>query len=189
MSLIAEIPGPAGAPVTIRHARVEDAPALLAYLRVVGGESPYLTFGEEGPPLTEEEERAFLTRVDTSDNAIVLIAEWSGQIVGSLTFSGGNRPRLRHIGEFGISVARVCQGFGVGRRLIELLIDWAVRGGVVRKINLLVRSDNTRAVALYESFGFVIEGRIRREIVVGGEFFDSFLMGRLIDPDTVSPAA
>lgn len=180
--MIADIPGPGGAPVRIRHARVDDAPALLDYLRAVGGESPYLTFGEEGPPLTEEEERAFLTRVETSDNAIALIAECNGQIVGSLTFSGGNRPRLRHIGEFGISVARAGQGFGIGRKLIELLIDWAERGGVVRKINLLVRSDNTRAIALYESFGFVIEGRIRREIIVGGEFFDSFIMGRVVDP-------
>lgn len=35
---------------------------------------------------------------------------------------------------------------------------------------------------LYESFGFVVEGRIVREILVDGVFHDSLIMGRLIDP-------
>jgi RimJ/RimL family protein N-acetyltransferase len=182
-ALLAQMPGPDGSPVQIRHAVVADARALLAYLRQVGGETAFLSFGAEGPPMTEDEERVYLARVAARDNALALLAEWNGQLVGCLTFSSGNRTRTRHIGEFGISVARVCWGIGLGRRLMQLLIDWAVAGAVVRKINLLVRCDNARAIALYESFGFSIEGRIRRELVVNGDFHDSFMMGRLIDPE------
>jgi RimJ/RimL family protein N-acetyltransferase len=142
-----------------------------------------LSFGAEGPPITEDEERVYLARFAEQDNALALVAEWNGQIVGFLTFACGNRTRTKHIGEFGISVAKVCWGLGLGRQLMQLLIDWALAGGVVRKINLIVRCDNARAIALYESVGFSIEGRIRRELVVDGEFHDSFMMGRLIDPE------
>ena len=71
---------------------------------------------------------------------------------------------------------------GLGRRLLEVLIDWARRGGIVRKINLLVRTDNDRAIALYESLGFTVEGRKRRDMLMDGDFHDAFFMGLFIDP-------
>ena len=160
----------------------DDAGAILAYLRAVGSESDYLTFGSEGPPMAEAEEREFLTRLAHIDNAFAALAEWQGRIVGLITFKGGNRQRTRHTGEFGISVARECQGVGLGRVLLTLLVEWARSGGVVRKIDLLVRVDNARAIALYESFGFVVEGRKRRDMLIDGEFHDAILMGLLIDP-------
>ena len=131
--------------------------------------------------MSEAEERTFLAAVETLDNAFMIIAEWNGEIVGSLGFKGGNRLRTRHVGEFGITVARACQGVGLGRRLMELLIAWARTSGVVRKINLLVRTDNARAMALYESLGFEIEGRHRRDMIVDGEFHDAYFMGLLVD--------
>ena len=178
---LAELPGPGESRITIRRPRADDAPAILEYLRRVGAESGFLSFGAEGPPISETEERAFLASVATARNAIVLLAELNGEIVGNLTFRGGNRARTRHVGEFGISVARRAQGCGVGRRLMELLLEWARDGGVVRKINLVVRTDNDRAIALYESLGFLIEGRRRRDMLIDGVFHDSLIMGLLVD--------
>ena len=106
--------------------------------------------------------------------------------MGYLTFTGGNRLRTRHAGEFGITVTRGCQGVGLGRRLMAMLIDWARRGGIVRKINLLVRADNEAAIALYASLGFETEGRKRRDMLVGGTFHDALLMGLLVDPSEPS---
>jgi RimJ/RimL family protein N-acetyltransferase len=181
-AVLSELPGPDGAPIRIRHPAPDDAAAFLAYLRRVGAESDFLTFGGEGPPMSEAEQRAFLASVGTLGNAFMIVAEWNGEIVGSLGFKGGNRIRTRHVGEFGITVARSCQGVGLGRRLMELLIAWARNSGVVRKINLLVRTDNTRAIALYESLGFEVEGRNRRDMLVNGTFHDAYLMGLLVDP-------
>ena len=82
----------------------------------------------------------------------------------------------------GISVLRESWGLGLGRRMLEMLIDWAARGGVIRKINLGVAPSNTRAIALYESLGFVVEGRMTRSVAVNGVLDDTLLMGLAIDP-------
>ncbi len=182
MSAFDDLQGPDGAAVHIRRATPGDAAPLLGYLRLVGGESAFLSFGSEGPPLTEVEERSHLARMEMADNAFLLIAEWHDEIVGHISFAGGNRPRTRHVGEFGITVTGSCQRIGLGRRLLELLIDWATKGGVIRKINLLVRTDNHRAVRLYESLGFTVEGRKRRDVCIDGDFHDALLMGLLVDP-------
>jgi RimJ/RimL family protein N-acetyltransferase len=172
-----------GRRVRIRRAEPDDAAAILAYLSRVGSESINLTFGAEGPGISEEEEREYLTRVAASDNSIAVLAVAGDEIVGGLTFDGGRRPRLRHAGEFGISVLQAYAGQGLGRALLEYMIVWAERGGVVRKINLKVRVDNLPAIRLYERLGWVTEGRTTRDTLIDGEFNDCLLMGRDVDPD------
>ena len=171
-----------GRSVRIRRARPEDAGAILEYLRKVGGETVNLTFGAEGPGLTEAEEREYLTRVAASDNSLAIVAVVGDEIVGGLTFDGGRRARLRHAGEFGISVAQAYAGQGIGQALIGYLLAWAERGGVVRKINLKVRADNLPAIRLYERMGWGHDGRTTRDTLIDGEFSDCLLMGREVDP-------
>ncbi len=166
----------------IRRATGDDAAALLPYWKRIGAETRFLTFGAEGPGTTEPQQRELIEKAEASDNALALVAEDEGEIVGFLTFSGGPRPWTRHAGEFGISVVRSHWGRGIGRQLLDSLLAWAREGGVVRKINLRVHPANIRAITLYESMGFSVEGRLTRETLVGGEFFDCVLMGCPIDP-------
>ena len=53
----------------------------------------------------------------------------------------------------------------------------------MRKVNLRVRTDNTRAIALYERCGFVLEGTQRHEMHVGDEFHDLHCMGLILPDD------
>lgn len=167
--------------VTIREAIKEDAKALIEYLNVIGGESDYLTFGEGELSISLEEEEKIIENVSKKDNALFIVAEINGKIVGNLTFSGGNRKRIAHVGEFGISVLKEYWGIGIGQELIKYLIDWSKNSGVIRKINLRVRSDNTRAIMLYKKMGFEEEGIRRRDFLLDGEFYDAICMGLLID--------
>jgi RimJ/RimL family protein N-acetyltransferase len=171
-----------GRVVLIRRAVPEDAGAALDYLRLVGGETINLTFGSEGPGISVEEEREYLTRVAASDNSLAIFAVVDGRIVAGLTFDGGRRPRLRHAGEFGISVAQAYAGLGIGRALLEYMLEWAEGTGVIRKINLKVRVDNEPAIRLYERMGWVPEGRTTRDTLIDGVFADCLLMGRAVDP-------
>ena len=171
-----------GRRVLIRRAEPDDAAAILAYLARAGGETVNLSFGPEGPGFSEEEERAYLTHTAAADNSLAIVVVAEQGIVGALTFDGGRRARLRHTGEVGISVLQAYAGVGLGRALLEYLLAWAERSGVVRKINLKVRADNLSAIRLYERMGWAHEGRTSRDTLIDGQFSDCLLMGREIDP-------
>lgn len=178
-------PTPAGATragFRLRRATPDDAGAILAYLRQMGGESDFVTFGPEGIPMSEEAEAAYIASVAQRDNAIFLLAVDGERIVGALTFAGGERARLRHMGEFGVSVLREWWGRGVATALIQEMLVWARKSGVVRKINLKVRADHERGIALYERLGWAHEGRTTREMWIAGQFHDGLYMGQEIDP-------
>ena len=168
---------PDGRTLVLRDAIPADAGALLDYLETVSGESDNLSFGsgEFGWTLSEEEEH--LREVAGKDNQLYLLALVDGTIVSVITFSGGNRPRTRHCGEFGLTVRRECWHLGIGALMMDAMIDWARRGGVVTKINLRVRVDNERAIRLYRRKGFVHEGTITRESRIDGRYFDDHWMG------------
>jgi RimJ/RimL family protein N-acetyltransferase len=168
--------------LVLREAEPRDAERMLAYFEQVAGESEFLTYGPGEFGMTVEGEQDFLQAVAASPTSLSLLAEVEGALAGNLTFSTGKRPRIRHTGEFGISVARDYWGLGIGGYLLRYLINWARAGGMVRKINLHVRADNLAAMHLYEKHGFVQEGRVTREFYLHGTFHDVCVMGLQIDP-------
>jgi RimJ/RimL family protein N-acetyltransferase len=56
---------------------------------------------------------------------------------------------------------------------------WAVEQGIHR-LELTVMVHNQRAIDLYEKVGFQREGRKRDALLVGGEYVDEYVMGRLL---------
>ena len=166
-----------GRVLLIREAQVEDARAVLDFVELIGGESDFLSFGTGEFGATEAEEENTLREYQDSENQLHILGLVEDTVAGSLTFSAGHRPRVRHTGEFGMSVRRKYWGLGIGSLMLDVLIDWARKSGIVKKINLRVRSDNQRAVHLYERKGFVHEGTISREIVLDGTYFNRHWMG------------
>jgi len=167
--------------VIIRKANKSDAKALIEYLNIIGGESDFLTFGIEQIGISVAQEEEFITNTLNKKNALFIIAEVNRKIVGNLNFSGGPRQRNAHAGEFGVSVLKKYWGNGIGEELIKYLIKWSKDSGIIRKINLRVRTDNTRGVCLYKKLGFLEEGIIKRDFLINGEFYDSLIMGLLVD--------
>ena len=165
----------------IRKANKSDAKALIDYLSIIGGESDFLTFGlgEFGRSVEQEEE--FIENILMKNNALFIIAEVNGKVVGNLNFSGGPRQRTAHIGEFGVSVLKEYWGNGIGEELIKYLIDWSKNSAIIRKINLKVRTDNARGIQLYKKLGFLEEGILKRDFLINSKFYDSVLMGLLIN--------
>ena len=166
----------------LRQSLEEDAQNVLDYVNIVCGETDFLTFGKSDMPWTLEEEQKFIKEHFESDNKLIIVAEVQGHIVGITGFTGGKTKRVQHVGEFGISVLQQYWGLGIGRALVENLIEWAGKSGVVRKINLRVRVDNKRAIKLYKSLGFSNEGLISRQFLINNKFYDVYCMGFEINP-------
>jgi RimJ/RimL family protein N-acetyltransferase len=166
-----------GRVLLIREVAVEDARALLDYVEHISGQSDFLSFGPGEFELTEPEEQEFIRKCLASDNQLFILGSIDDTIVTILNFSGGRRPRVRHSGEFGISVRKQYWGLGIGSLMLDTLIDWARHTQIVKKINLRVRTDNQRAIELYKRKGFAKEGTSRKEILLDGKYFDHHWMG------------
>ncbi len=169
-----------GRDLLIREATPEDAGLLVAYLDKVSGESDFLTFGSGEFDLTEEEEERYLLKCQTMMNCLYLLAFVDETLAGALNFSSRNRPRLIHVGEFGITVQKQFWGAGIATALMDGLIDWARASDIITKINLKVRTDNHRAMELYFRKGFTVEGLMKNETLIDGKYYDILTMGLLL---------
>lgn len=160
--------------VIIERARPEDAAALVEYLGVIGGETDNLTFGAEGPPVTPEEEAEFLRKQNASPRDLLILAKENGEILGDAHVEALPR-RMAHRGSIGITVRKAAWGRGIGTALLERLIAHAREQGL-EILSLEVRSDNGRAIHLYEKFGFRKIGTFPGFLKVDGVDVDCDLM-------------
>jgi ribosomal protein S18 acetylase RimI-like enzyme len=160
--------------VTIRTATPGDAAALTAIDRATW------SVAVSPAPLPEPDAPFFGPRMTPADTLVAVVA---GSAVGYVGFCHPTPlAASRHvIAVHGLAVAPGSQGRGIGRRLLDALTDEAVARGV-RRITLRVLSPNAGARALYESCGFVTEGVLRGEFLLGGDLVDDVQMAREVGP-------
>jgi ribosomal protein S18 acetylase RimI-like enzyme len=136
--------------VEIRPALREDASALAEQMKAVVDEGRWLAT-ESDQTLAQLTERF---RSALEDAHILLVLEHEGRIVGAL---GIHPTSVEGVHSLGLSILREFRGQGWGRRMIDSALDTA-REHAVRKVVLDAFADNGRAIALYTSCGFEIEG-------------------------------
>ncbi len=168
--------------LTIREALPTDAEQLLALMDQVGSESEFLVMDEQGLQLSPELLAHELAAILESSNNSLLVALDGEQLIASASLRASSEKRVAHIGELGISIVKAYWGLGLGTILVEELLLWAEESQVLRRIELTVQKQNTRAVHLYQKFGFETEAVMARGARGDdGRFLDVLLMSRMID--------
>jgi RimJ/RimL family protein N-acetyltransferase len=160
----------------IRGMVEDDAEELCEFLPKTHIESDFLNYLPGEFDKTVEQEREFIREHNAKPCSISMTAVAEGRIVA---VAGGASPEQRryvHHAECGLVVLKEFWGAGLGRELMECLVEWARQAGL-RKLNLKVFADNTRAIRLYESLGFVEEGRLKGDVLRGdGTYGDTLIM-------------
>jgi len=154
---------------SIRPAVLADGPRLVALDRA--------TWSVENAvvPLWPED-TDFFERRSPDD---VLVADRDGVAVGYTALAPPTPLECnRHVLHVqGLTVDPACQRQGIARGLLEAAIGEATWRGA-RKLGLRVLGGNESARALYASCGFVVEGVLREEFLLGGRYVDDVLMAR-----------
>lgn len=140
-------------------------------LDVVAREKRYLAF-LKAPPA--DEVFAFFRNI-VANNLCQIVAVEEGVVVGWCDVLPTHGEARAHVGTLGIGLLPHARHRGIGAKLMETTIARAWEYGFSR-IELTVRTDNKNAKALYERFGFTVEGIQRRAMCVDGEFFDAYAM-------------
>lgn len=160
---------------SIEAARIDDAPAILATYRAVAAiEGGILRNVAE---VTPEYVGGFLREAVAHGHCLVARAS-DGSVAGEIHAYGLGIAKLAHVlGELTIAVHPAHQGAGVGRALFRRLLDIVQheRPDILR-VELGTQESNARAIAFYESLGFVMEGRMERRIAIGDGRYEADLL-------------
>jgi ribosomal protein S18 acetylase RimI-like enzyme len=150
----------------IRPAADADFPAVDRLIR---------TTSPEASPLPEDDyPQNFLASTQPTD---LLVAVDGEQVLGFVKL-GPATPLATNAHVLmvsGLAVDPAYQGNGLGRRLALAAIEEAKARGA-RRLRLHVLGMNGRARALYSSLGFVVEGVLREEFLLGEDYVDDVLM-------------
>ncbi len=68
---------------------------------------------------------------------------------------------MTHVFELGVSISKDYWGAGAGRALFAAIVDAAIAVGA-EKLDLVVYTNNRRAINMYRKFGFQEEAILRR---------------------------
>lgn len=167
---------------TIRHANPSDAKTLMQAEQHYAQTPGYLV---SNPHELNEEMFAKKIKALGSGEGIYIVAEQNGQIVGHALMDQMGLENLAHIYRLTIVVHPNMTSKGIGKALMNHLISWAKENPKALKIELLVRSSNSRAISLYKKMGFTEEGRIKNRIRISPtEFIDDIMMGLWLKPDS-----
>ncbi len=172
-----------GTPIVVREVTYNDAEELNTLaLAVFGSSDQVLTSLEEFEPSNTIEAQMKRIRHYIEGNGMcILVAEIDGRLVGTIDFWNGHRKRIEHTGEFGMGVHPDFRDRGIGRCLIELLLEWAKQNPIIEKVKLAVFATNKSARHLYESLGFEEEGRRVAEVKTEeGDYVDIIEMYQLV---------
>ena len=120
------------------------------------------------------------------ERATRIVGTVDGVLAASGELTGFAPSKLRHVGIVALGVGPSYQGTGLGRAILNQLI---VLGRIgfgeshppIRRLELYTRADNARAITLYKSAGFEVEGRRRNFVCLGEDIFvDDITMGQLL---------
>lgn len=175
--------------ITLRSARVDDAPTILALY------APYvkdtaITFETEAPSL-----EAFRQRMAAvMEHYPYLVAEDDGTVVGyAYAHRIGERAAYAWNAELSVYLDPARKGNGLGRMLCTAMLDLLTEQGI-RNVFSLITVPNEASIGLHEALGFTLMGIQQQAGFKCGAWHDVAWFQKRIGafsgtPDSVTPLA
>jgi L-amino acid N-acyltransferase YncA len=162
--------------VSVRRATAADA-AAISTIYNQGIEDRIATLETE--LRTPQERRRWLAA--RGPRHPVVVAEVEGRIAGWGSLNAFNpRACYDHVADFSVYVERGWRGKGIGRRLLEALVE-AGRALGYHKLVLSAFPFNEAGVRLYERLGFRTVGIYREQGRLDGRWVDTIVMEKLLE--------
>jgi len=168
-----------GRNVVLRTPRWEDLDDLLELINSLVEEGAEIY---RDTKVSREEELDWLAKTLVSlekDEVFFLAAEVDGKVVAS-----SDVHRLRgyesHVGVLGIVTKNGYRDFGIGTEMMKRLVEQSQKMGL-KVLTLTAFASNSRAIHVYEKFGFAETGRVPKKHFKDGHYIDQVIMTKVME--------
>lgn len=168
-----------GTPIMIRYPTEADIEKAMDFINTISKEQTFITF--QGQQLTLEDEKKYLLpfyKQIENDEAIKLFAFQGGEIVGVSDVVPQERTS-NHVGTFGLIIKKEYRGEGIGKLLMQLVLQETKKLNKIMIIHLGVFGENKLAFELYKKMGFKIYGNLPQGVRHKDNYDDHIFMYKL----------
>lgn len=166
-----------GVSIVIRYPRQEDLTCMWHMINELSQERTYIIY--QGEDISMQEERKYLSsQLDKihKKRTVQLLAFCDNVLAGIASVDFLDKIE-RHIGVFGVSVVKAFRGQGIGSELMREVFQEATTVNKDLEMMILwVFSTNTRAIQMYQRFGFQEYGRLPNGVKLEHGYVDRVAM-------------
>ncbi len=166
-----------GKEIIIRYPEIGDLAELLGFINALSNERTFIRYQGEHETL-ESEGKWLKERLKQIENkeVIHLLTFYNNKLVGASEVRMKDKTE-KHIGAFGISIAKDFRGEGLGNILMDSILKEAKKKlNDLKIVTLEVYSANEIAKNLYKKMGFIDYGILPEGITRNNKFEDAILM-------------
>jgi L-amino acid N-acyltransferase YncA len=166
-----------GLEVTIRQAREDDLTGLVGAIREALADKTYIE-GETVADIVESEN--VLLRHNELQKRMFFVATIHGDVVGWVHLNAPELEKLAHTAELTVGVIDEYRGRGIGTKLLDRGVDWALDNDFERLYNS-VPSSNEDAIEFLERRGWETEAVREDHYKIDDEYVDEVMMAKRLD--------
>jgi len=160
---------------TIRPWRADDAPALAKH---ANNRRVWLGLRDLFPhPYTLADANEFLRRATTAQPATNFCVEVDKEAVGGIGIRLGEDVN-RHTASLGYWLSEDFWRHGIMSEAVPAVTDYCFENFPLHRICGEAYANNLASMRVLEKAGFVLEGRLRKNVVKDGQILDSLLYAR-----------
>ena len=170
-----------GTEIIIRYPTINDVSLLLDFINEISQEQTYIRFQGEILSIDEETKylKSFLDKIE-KNRAVKLMVFHGNKMIGVSDIDMYDKIQS-HVGLFGIIIAKNYRGEGIGKLLMELVIDEAKKNiQELKMITLTCFANNPIGPPLYKKMGFVEHGFLPQGCKHKGQLVDYIYMYKKI---------
>ncbi len=163
--------------VTIRQAREDDLTGLVGAIREALADKTYIV-GETVADVVESEN--VLLRHNELEKRVFFVATVHGDLVGWVHVNAPELEKLEHTAELTVGVIDEYRGHGIGSKLLDRGVDWALDHSFEKLYNS-VPSTNEDAIEFLEARGWEIEAVRKNHYKIDDEYVDEVMMAKVLE--------
>lgn len=166
--------------MVIRPITSDDAENFLSMLLRLDAQTKFMLFEVGERPTEVIRTKALIQRmIQTKSFLCVAENTETGEFVGYISAEKGSCRRMRFSACVVIGILASYYGRGIGTEMMYELDKWA-RKVKLRRLEITVVKENSRAVDMFKKCGFEIEGIRRSSLCIDGKMYDEYYMAKVL---------